>query len=84
MEAIKFVDELNELQVLVVDDYDRQDAKSSVDGILQSRKNQTSKFIINYADTNQLLIVFFNKKNEEKFEKLFNEISFDEILLSNY
>ena len=38
LEAIKFVDELNELQVLVVDDYDRQDAKSSVDGILQSRK----------------------------------------------
>ena len=84
LEAIKFVDELDDLQVLVVDDYDRQDAKSSVDGILKTRKNQTTKFIINYADTNQLLIVFFNKEKAEKFEKLFSSISFDNILLSHY
>ncbi len=84
LEAIKFVDELDDLQVLVVDDYDRQDAKSSVDGILKTRKNQTTKFIINYADTNQLLIVFFNKEKAEKFEKLFSSISFENILLSHY
>ena len=84
LEALNFVGKLQDLKVLVVDDYDREDVKSCVEKILQNNKDQLTKFVINYAETNQLLIVFFNKEKAEKFEKLFNELCFDDIVLSNY
>tara|TARA_B100001057_G_scaffold448117_1_gene488182 strand:- start:6760 stop:7485 length:726 start_codon:yes stop_codon:yes gene_type:complete len=82
--ALKFADELYDLQVLVVDDYHRKEIKNSTDDILQTRKNESTKFIINYAEVNQLLIVFFNKEQAEKFEKLSNELCFDDISLAKY
>ncbi len=84
LEAVKFVDGLNDLQVLVVDDYDRQEVKDSTDEILQNRETEFFKFLINYSNTCQLLIAFFNKEQALKFEKLFNEIFFDDIFLSRY
>ena len=82
--ALKFVDDLYDLQVLVVDDYHREEVKNSTNNILQTRKDETSKFLINYAEVNQLLIVFFKKEQGEKFEKLSNELCFDDISLSKY
>lgn len=82
--ALKFVHDLYDLQVLVVDDYHREEVKNSTNNILQTRKDETSKFLINYAEVNQLLIVFFKKEQGEKFEKLSNELCFDDISLSKY
>lgn len=82
--ALKFVDELHDLQVLVVDDYHREEVKNSTDDILLTRKDETHKFLIKYTEVNQLLIVFFNKEQAEKFEKLSNELCFGDISLSNY
>ena len=82
--ALKFVDDLYDLQVLVVDDYHREEVKNSTNNILQTRKDETTIFLINYAEVNQLLIVFFKKEQGEKFEKLSNELCFDDISLSKY
>jgi hypothetical protein len=84
LEALNFVNKLQDLKVLVVDDFDREDVKTSVEKILQTNKDQFTKFVISYAETNQLLIVFFNKEKAEIFEKLFNELCFDDIVLSKY
>ena len=76
---------MHDLQVFVVDDYHREEVKNSTDDILLTRKDETHKFLIKYSEeANQLLIVFFNKEQAEKFEKLSNELCFGDISLSNY
>ena len=60
---------MHDLQVLVVDDYHREEVKNSTDDILLTRKDETHKFLIKYSEeANQLLIVFLTKNKQKNLK----------------
>jgi hypothetical protein len=64
--ALKFVDELYDLQVLVVDDYHREEVKISTDDILLTRKDEQNQISNKLYRSEPIINSFFLTKNKQK------------------